>query len=140
MCLPRSFIAYYLEYRWCLWECLASNHWKTIEYFPGSPKYDAKLWAYIRRSMKPWLFQRIKFYLLELIGILMDWVRGLMIMDQARKNDVEELQTDQKNPDYQLGWAILAECRQLDTHKRNFHFMYWKFSQLYLLDNINVKV
>ena len=40
-----------------------------------------------------------------------------------------------KNPDYQLGWAILADCRHLDTHKRNFCFMYWKFSQPYLLDN-----
>ena len=29
-----------------------------------------------------------------------------------------------KNPDYQLGWAILAECRQIDTQKCNFHFMY----------------
>ena len=25
-----------------------------------------------------------------------------------------------KNPDFKLGWAILAECRQLDTHKRIF--------------------
>ena len=29
-----------------------------------------------------------------------------------------------KPPGYQLGWAILAECRQLDTRKHNFHFMY----------------
>ena len=25
-----------------------------------------------------------------------------------------------KNPDYQLGWAILAECRQLDNHNAIF--------------------
>ena len=28
-----------------------------------------------------------------------------------------------KNPDYQPGSAILAECRQLGTHKHNFQFM-----------------
>ena len=25
-----------------------------------------------------------------------------------------------KNPDYQLGWALLAECMQLDTHQHIF--------------------
>ena len=34
------------------------------------------------------------------------------------------------------GWAVLSECRQLDTHKCNFHCMWWKFSQPYLLHNI----
>ena len=29
-----------------------------------------------------------------------------------------------KTPNYQLGWAILAECRQFDILKRNFLFMY----------------
>ena len=29
-----------------------------------------------------------------------------------------------KNLDYQLGWAILAECRQLDTSKRHFFFIF----------------
>ena len=41
-----------------------------------------------------------------------------------------------KHLDYQLGWALLAECMQLDTHKCNFHFMQWKFFQPYLLHNI----
>ena len=30
---------------------------------------------------------------------------------------------------YQLGCAILAECRQLDTHKRNFSFYVVKIYQ-----------
>ena len=38
-----------------------------------------------------------------------------------------------KNPDYQLGWAILAECTQLDD---NFNFMLRKISQPYLLNKI----
>ena len=44
-----------------------------------------------------------------------------------RKNEVEELYhwLTTQNSDYQLGWAILAECRQLDTHKHIFHFMSW---------------
>ena len=32
--------------------------------------------------------------------------------------------------------TYLAECRQLYTHKLNFHFMQWKLSQPYLLHNI----
>ena len=28
-----------------------------------------------------------------------------------------------ETPNYQLGWAILAASRLLDTLKRNFHFM-----------------
>ena len=28
-----------------------------------------------------------------------------------------------KTPDYQLGWAVLAASRLLDTLTRNFHFM-----------------
>ena len=40
-----------------------------------------------------------------------------------------------KYPDYQLSWDILAECRQQDANKHNFYFVYWKFSQPYLLHN-----
>ena len=45
-----------------------------------------------------------------------------------------------KTSDYQVGWAILAECKQLDTHKHNFQFMYGKFSQPYLLCYITLRV
>ena len=40
--------------------------------------------------------------------------------------------TDNQKLDYQLGWAILAECMQVqvDIHNSNFHFMYiFEFSQ-----------
>ena len=40
-----------------------------------------------------------------------------------------------ETPDYQLGWPVLAASRLLDTLKCNF--MYWKFSQPYILQNIN---
>ena len=35
-----------------------------------------------------------------------------------------------KNPDYYLGWAILAECRQLDTHSCIFHLCSENFPNL----------
>ena len=34
-----------------------------------------------------------------------------------------------ESPNYQLGWAVLALCRQLDILKHNFHFTWWKFLQ-----------
>ena len=34
-----------------------------------------------------------------------------------------------QTPDYQLGWAVLAASRLLDTLKWNFQFMEWNFSQ-----------
>ena len=44
--------------------------------------------------------------------------KGVCGVSQERKRRNCRLTT--KNPEYQLIWAILAECRQLDTHKRNF--------------------
>ena len=60
-------------------------------------------------------------------------------MCHQRKEVVNSLpfqRTLNKNLDYQYGWAILAEYRQLDTclldtHKHNFHFMLVKILPTY---------
>ena len=46
-----------------------------------------------------------------------------LLLISPRKNEVEELQTDPKTPDYQVGWAVLVASTLLDTLKRNFCFM-----------------
>ena len=56
-----------------------------------------KLAAILSALIRPTLFHKG-----EWIGETVDW--------------------PQKNPDYQLGWAILAERRQLGTHKCKFWF------------------
>ena len=45
------------------------------------------------------------------------------LQDQEKKRERKPRLTT-KNPDYQLGWAVMALCRQLDILKRNFHFTY----------------
>ena len=53
---------------------------------------------------------------------------------QTRKNEVEELTS--KTPDYQLGWAVWAASRLLDTLKRNFVLCSEKSPHPTLLHNI----
>ena len=56
------------------------------------------------------------------------------------KEDIQErtkwrnCRLNDKNTDYQLGLAILAEC----MHKCNFQFMQWKFSQPYQINVFKV--
>ena len=49
------------------------------------------------------------------------------------KEECRKCRLSTKTPDYQLGWAVVALCRQLDILKPNFHFVWWKFSQPQLL-------